>query len=519
MLDLEQKKTPLSGKMIRNVAFGGLRAVLVAPVPFILTPLILRTIGSRGYGTWAVFVAMNSLTSLADLGLLGTLSKYVAEYNAQGDFARLNRLLNTGVAVFGLLASLMAGTLWVLSSRVVQLLFRGSAQSPVELLWLFRCSLILLWINIVTFSSASVTSGMQRLDLTNMLAAFNVVCAAILGGTFLLMGWGVRGLLYGSILSAGITLACYSWLIKKLVPEFKLNPFYADRIEAQKIFSFSWRVYLVQAAGAIQNHLEKVLLALFVGVIPVGWYDIASDTASKIRGVPALLLSPILPAASELDAQDRRSKLEELYFRSHKYLAFCAVPLVFYGVVISKRFVDLWVGPGLDAVAIPLSALLIVNLINLTTGPGLMILMGQGQLWQGVYAAMTGIGVGTPLSILLIYRYGFHGAVVGAALSSFISSVLFFYFYHRTTHESAIRLLKEAYSGPILCAAGLLILEFLIRPASDLSWYGMITQALIFAVLYLLILLPLKFFDSYDWDRVQMVLPVMRYARKITRDV
>jgi len=52
----------LGTKIIRNVMFGGLRYVLVAPIPFVMTPFILHKIGVAGYGTWAVFLAINGLT-------------------------------------------------------------------------------------------------------------------------------------------------------------------------------------------------------------------------------------------------------------------------------------------------------------------------------------------------------------------------------------------------------------------------------------------------------------------------
>jgi len=57
----------LGTKIVRSVVFGGLRYVFIAPIPFIMTPLILHRIGVAGYGTWAVFLAINGLTSLADL--------------------------------------------------------------------------------------------------------------------------------------------------------------------------------------------------------------------------------------------------------------------------------------------------------------------------------------------------------------------------------------------------------------------------------------------------------------------
>src|ERR1700689_2196428 len=100
-------------KIMRNVVFGGLRYVLMIPIPFFMTPLILHRIGVPGYGTWAVFLAINGLTSLADLGLVGTLSKFVAEYSARQDFIALNRLLNSGLALFLLLDIVIGTSVWV----------------------------------------------------------------------------------------------------------------------------------------------------------------------------------------------------------------------------------------------------------------------------------------------------------------------------------------------------------------------------------------------------------------------
>ncbi len=130
--------TPLGTKIIRNVVAGGLRYLFVAPIPFIMTPLILGKIGVRGYGTWAVFLAINGLTSLADLGLVGTLSKFVAEYHAQRDTDALRRVLNSGLALFLFLTSLIGVALWTLAPRLQGLLFRGSSTPAAELIALFR---------------------------------------------------------------------------------------------------------------------------------------------------------------------------------------------------------------------------------------------------------------------------------------------------------------------------------------------------------------------------------------------
>ncbi len=331
---------------------------------------------------------------------------------------------------------------------------------------------------------------------------------------FLSLSRGVNGLLEGSVISAALTLVLHGYLVHRLLPDFRLQPRTATRSQAALILSFSWKVYLVQAAAALQNHLEKFLLAMFTGVVAVGWYDMASDTATKVRGFPALLLGPILPAASELDVLDERTKLVELYFRAQKYLAFISVPITFLGIALSRRFIDLWIGPSLEVVAIPLRIMLLLNLTNLLTGPGLMILTGQGQLWQGMTAALAGIGAGIPLSIYLIHRFGFEGAVGGAAASSVLSSAIFLYLFHRQTRLKFSRVLKDAYAGPSVCSLALLGIAGWAGLLQPTHWAGLALATVVFGVIYSGLLLAGGFFDHYDLDKFRHFPPVAKFARR-----
>ncbi|HEV2987378.1 MAG TPA: hypothetical protein VG759_02975, partial [Candidatus Angelobacter sp.] len=77
---LKPEGIPLSAKVTRNVIYTAARSILLAPLPFFLIPYFLKKLGSTGYGTWAVFLAVNGVTSLADLGLVTSISKHVAQY-------------------------------------------------------------------------------------------------------------------------------------------------------------------------------------------------------------------------------------------------------------------------------------------------------------------------------------------------------------------------------------------------------------------------------------------------------
>jgi O-antigen/teichoic acid export membrane protein len=504
----------LSKKLIRSVMFGGLRSLVVLPIPFFLTPLILVKIGAAGYGTWAVFLALNGMTSLADLGLVAALSKFVAEHYATRDYVSLNRLLNTGFMLFGLLSLVIAGLLWTGTPFVTRFLFRGSPFAKHDLNILFREYLIAITANILILLFASVTTGLQRLDVTNVMSGFNTILAAILDAVLLLLGWGLRGLVYGQIVAILLTLAGYVILMKRLLPEARFSPSSASTAEAKRIFGFSVRLYFTQAAVTVHNNIEKILLGSLVGVQAVGWYDIANDLSLKIRGAISIILSPIMPAASELDALNDDRRLVELYYRSHKYLAFIGIPIACFVGAVSVPFVTLWIGTGMRVVAVPLAVLLFVHVFNLVSGPGFLIFAGLGNLTPGIRSAVVGIVLNVLLSSVLIYRLGFAGAVIGTSISVIVATVYFLYLFHAQTGHPVKRLLRESIIRPVLCSVGVLGMLRLFQPFVSSSWLGLIAQGLTFGIVYVIAMVFSRFFDRYDWGKLESILPAMRYARR-----
>jgi len=518
IVESEQSRAiPLSHKVIRNAFFSGLRYVLVAPIPFVMTPLILHKIGVGGYGTWAVFLAINGLTSLADLGLVGTLSKFVAEYHARRDVAALNRAVNSGLTLFIALASMVGVGLWTAAPWLAGRLFHGTTATSGEVVVSLRLFVAVVVANIVTLMLSSITTGLQRLDITNIVSAANLFLSALFSGILLLHGDGLRGLVFGYIMASILTVGSYLVIVRLLLPEVAMNPLRFNRQEATKMFGFSFRLYVTQAAVVVHNQIEKLFLALLVGVAAVGWYEIASDVALKLRGAIGFLLTPVLPAASELSALGDTQRIQELYFRTHKYLALIATPVICYVAAISGRFVELWIGPDMKVVVVPLCVLLGVSLINLATGPGFLIYAGAGKLKPGVDAAILGVVVNLVLSFGLIYRYGFAGAVLGTAVSLIVSAAYFTIVFHRQTGYSLFRLLGEAYAKPLACSILSLAAVLLAYPNKDLSWLGLVGVGVAFGAMYSALILLSRFFDAYDWKKIEGFIPIARHVRRLAR--
>ena len=508
------REVPLSAKIVRSVTVGALRYVFLAPIPFVMTPLILRKIGITGYGTWAIFLAINGMTSLTDLGLAGTLSKFVAQYYAARDLVALSRLLNSALALFLLLGLATGGIIAAATRVLIGLLFRGSSVAQGELVFLLRCFVVVVVANILILLLSSVTSGLQRLDLTYIMSAANILLGAGTGGFFLLRGWGLPGLVYAYVGSALLIVIGYIFIIRKLLPEVPLNPLRVHLGEARKMLGFSLRLYVIQAAVGIQNQVDKVLLSLLIGVAPVGWFEIASDVALKIRAVIGLILGPVLPAASELNALGDERRTKELYYRAHKYLALFGIPVVVGVIAFSRRFVELWLGPSMAIIAAPMSLLVTVYFFNLASGPGFLIFAGRGYLKPAIQSSALGIVLNVVLSFVLIYKFGFAGAAFGTSASLLMAAVFLIWVFHFETGYPFGRLLRESYLKPTLCSIFVMGTLLATRPTRTVSWFGLVAMGLAFATLYSIVILFSHFFDEYDWSKIESLVPAARYARR-----
>jgi O-antigen/teichoic acid export membrane protein len=512
---LKPEGISLGAKVTRNVIYTAARSILLAPLPFFLIPYFLKKLGSAGYGTWAVFLAVNGMTSLADFGLVTSISKHVAQYYALKDFRSLGQLISTGLALYLGIAFAVAGVLWASSGVLIAALFRNSVVPRTELVALWKFLILLVFANILTLLLSSIVIGLQRMDLSTGMNSLNLLLSAGLSVALLHQNFALRGILYSYTAAGWVVALLYAYVVWSLLPNVRVAVASCRWRMAKEITSFSLQTYVTQVAVAIHNQIEKFYLARFVGVISVGWYEISSDLALKLRGIPSLVLTPVMPAASELDARGLQQKLMDLYLRAHKYMAFVGIPIMVYVLLVSKRFVALWLGPSLSVVAFPLCILVLVNFFNLTSGPGFLILIGRGKLRPGVNSAVLGIILNLTLSFLLIRLYGFQGAVIGTSVSLCIATAYFLFEFKRETDSSPWELAKVAYLKPMVSSLPAAAALFFFLRFVRVSWLALFSGGLIFGSVYCLFLLILRFFDSVDLQIVDGVVQIPSFVRRI----
>jgi O-antigen/teichoic acid export membrane protein len=500
-------------KIVRNTVSGALRLVVLAPIPFLLTPFLLRHVGTTGFGIWAVLLSLNGLTALADLGVVGTLTKHVSEHYTHRDYVSLSRVINAGILMFSVIALICVLTVNVASGFLISVFFWQSSLPVPQMQHAIRLLSVAIALNLLAFPFASVISGLQRLDLTNLLWALSAIITALAAAIFVELGKGIPGLVDAIVLTSGILFLLNVILAWRLLPQLRIRPGLIRVADIKALSAFSLQVYVVQVTAAVYFHTEKLLLAHFAGPTPVGWYEIASDLALKIRNAPALLMTPLMPAAAELDARRDDARTAELYYRAHKYLAFIGVAMFTVVGLLAHRFIDLWLGPGFSATARALIVLTGVQIANLAGGPALLILIGRGRLGPAVRFALVGM-CGTLIgSSILISRWGFTGALYGTTVSVLSAAAYLIFMFHQETGFS-IRRLMPIYGKPFLLGVCLAAVAGRLIPIRQLHWPGMIATTVAIVLAHGGGLLLLRYFDAFDLRVLERFLPMPEALRR-----
>lgn len=488
----------MSKKLIRNTLFnvsGYAWSVLVA---LVLIPYIISRIGIDRYGIWALVGVLTGYFGLFDLGTGTSFVKYLAEFHTKKDYAKMNQVINTGLVFYSLIA-LPITLLGFLFIGPLLNLFNIPPGLHGEARFVFLLGIILFGVFNTLRTVSALQTGLQRMDITNkMLIALSV--PQVIGTVLCLeLGYGLSGLMVNHALILAITGVVNVIVAFKIFPHLKLNPFLSNKEMFKQLFGFGYKIQLTTIAGWLQGQMDKILLAYFLSVGSVTYYTVAANLVARIRGLPLLVVSAVLPAASELGAKSDQESLKILYFRSMKYVAMTVLPITALVMLLAVPFIKLWLGEGFERSVLTLQILVFGYLFNILTGPGAYILNGTGRPQYAMWGALVAIPINLTLSITLVMRIGFFGVVIGTTTSLIVSAIYFIFMSHHVMNMYILSMFAKILFKPfVACAIPFLPGYFLIQQINEMGWGVMTAMASLYLIVFGLIIWLLNYLDDFD---------------------
>lgn len=487
MSDEVQKQT--SRSVFRNVVYAALTWFVPLGLSFVATPLIVRSLGDRDYGIYALVLGFISYSFSFALGR--AITKYVAEYRVSGrsdkirDVISATFFLNIAVGLIGVLTiCLLAG--WLV--RDVFLIEPADQQNTVTALYIAAGIIFLAMLSQV-FSA--VLQGIQRFDVYSKIFTFNNL--ALLSGNIALayLGFGLLALLWWNLAMISVGCVIFALAARRLLPEFGLHfRFDGEAMRLVARYSASIIVYHVLANALLI--FERGWITRRLGSENLTYYVVPMTLGILMHGFISSLVVVVLPLASELTSE--REKLLKLYTKATKVITALVVFIVATAIVQSDAFLRLWLG---GSFAERSSELLIIHMIcfGAVSIMAISFQMTEGLGYPQFNAATTGVAtvVGVTLMIILTAGMGSTGVAL-ARLAAF--GIVFFsifvvekWFFKKVQARFWAGLLVSLAAA----AAGAVLAEYGIIKLVAGSWLSLFTSVACGGLAYAFVLWLLDF--------------------------
>jgi O-antigen/teichoic acid export membrane protein len=513
-----QPAPKISEKIIKNTFYNTIGKFWGILVVLFLTPYIVSHLGVERYGIWALITSLVGYIGFLDLGVGGSYARYISEYYTQKDYSKINQVINTGF-LFCLVQAFILILLALFLAEPVLTFLKLDPSTYPEINFVFFLGVVIFSLSNATFVFGSVQTGLQRMELTNIVAMVLTIPYALGIILFLESGYGLKGLMILTGIMWVIQTIVNFCIAKKILPQFSFNPFLFKGKMFSELLRFGVKLQVSRLSQLVSFQVDKLLVTYFLSVGMVTFYDLGSKITSAIRRLPLLLVSALVPASAEIFAKGDEESLSKLYFRGSKYLFAVTAPLFLFIVVCSEMLVNVWMGSGYDLASSVIRILSFGYFFNLIMQVASSIALGMGkpefEMKYGILMSVLNFG----LSLLLIIKFGFYGVLVGTAFSLTVGSLYFFHLFHGYTKEPMRNLwlwIKKPLGGAFAVAVIFYVFNQLTNAIAltnhrftGLLFIGL--EFVVFLILYFLFLIKLNFWDEYDKNLLREKFPASKF--------
>jgi O-antigen/teichoic acid export membrane protein len=343
-------------RVARNIVWNCAGTGVEAVAGFLIAPFLIHHLGDTTYGLWIVLGSLTSYFGLLDLGVRGSVGRYVAYHQAAHDQRALNETLSTALALLAAVGLLAFGCV-----LAVLPFFFSLFAVPPELVAGVRLALLIVGVNLglslVANAFDAALWGFQRFDLLNMVDI--PTSLARLGLTLYCVGRG-GGLVQLAVITLGLTVV--NGLVKAVLTYrenrgLRLRPRHVRRAAVREIFGYSVWSFIGSVTKMTRAQLSPLLIASLVGVASVTPFAIASRLLNYAALAVQSATGALTPLATALHVQKHGERQRQLFLTGGKYCCALALFLTALLLLLGRPFITLWTGPRLLG-AVPLMVVL-----------------------------------------------------------------------------------------------------------------------------------------------------------------
>ena len=425
--DLDPSAAPaprsLTGQAFRGMSWSFLGAMGQAVLQFAAIAVLSRLVTVEEFGTAAAATVVTGLAVM--LSQLGIGAAVVQARRLERDD------IPSAFVLASALGLVLAALLIALAPLIGPLVGLSADASYLQLLSIV---LVLGAMSVVAQGLLQRQLRFRALALVDLLSyAVGYLGTAV---TLALAGFGAASLIWGQIVQAGVSAVVSYALVRHEVRPRRPSTMLRS---ARRLLGFGSAYSLAQLGNWTANNGDNLVVASLLGPAPLGIYARAYQLLVQPANLIGSVADKVLfPTMSRI--QDDHVRLSRAYVTANSLIAMLTLPASVLLFVLAPEVVAILLGPGWEAVVLPLQIFAVVLLPrtaykisgSLTRATGAVV---GGALRQWIYAGLVVVGcaIGS--------RWGINGVAVGASLAILVHTAIMLKFSARIQRGLVARVL------------------------------------------------------------------------------
>ena len=457
----------------------------------VIMPFILGAIGESEYGVYKTIGSMTSTISVMELGLGGTMQKYIAQFRAQRDEEKAynySAMCLIQAAIMGM-AMLVVGIVlfFTLDSAYGNTFTVAELARAKQLFVILICYVVLHIFENVLFG---IIAGYNRFVFSNSVKLITVLVKI---GIYLIVLPIVKNSLAIVITTLALELIIITmeYVYIKRVLKHKILLYSWDRTVFKETFKYTILLFVQSLIIQFNGNVDSIVIGAVIGTSAVTVYSFAIQIFNMYEQCATSVSGVILPSVTNVVYSGASpSDYEDMIVRYGR--AQWGVLGVALGgfVCLGREFFFLWLGDGFSDCYFLALILMVPVTFPLIVNTCLAILKAKNLLFFRTVALAYSVVINMILTVIGTKLWGYYAAAIGTALSTVVGSIISLNIYYRIKLSiNMLRVYLRIFHRITFCILVPMVLCFFANPHIGGTWPALLIKALVFILIYAVLMI------------------------------
>lgn len=402
--------------------------ISISIIYFLLYRFLLNSIGPKLFGIWALITSIANIPSIINLGLSGSVIKYVAKYIALKDEQKVSSLIQTATISIGIIIAFFSLFIYLIVKKVLYLIIPEEFMGISFFLLLF--ALICFWVRNISNIFQSALDAYQCFYLRNIVWIISSLINLILC-IILVPVYSVKGVAYSLLIQNIILMLGNYVFLKKLLPILPVVLFKWEKNILREIITYGLSLQINSIIYTFFDPFIKVLISKYGNIGMVSYYEMANKMVGQVKMIIISVIQIIVPVISNLK-EKMPQRITYVYSRTYQIILYVSLIVFSILIIISPLISKIWIGQYEKNFVIFSVLLSIGYMIWTIIYPAEAVCLGVGKLKFIIIGNATIALLSVSMGYLLGTLYNGIGVIIAFTVSLIIGSIIKYISFHYT---------------------------------------------------------------------------------------